>query len=57
MKLEFGYGTGVQTVEVPDRNVMDVLVSNPIAHERRGEDAVRWALDHPIGAPKLRTLA
>ncbi|MDO4490776.1 MAG: nickel-dependent lactate racemase [Lachnospiraceae bacterium] len=54
MKLEFGYGKGVQTVEVPDKNVIDVLVSNPMEHERRGEEAVKYALEHPIGAEKLR---
>jgi len=54
MKLEFGYGLGVQTVEVPEQNLLAVLESNPREHERRGEDAVRYALAHPIGAPLLR---
>lgn len=54
MKLEFGYGKGVQIVEVPDENVIDVLMSNPMEHKRRGEEAVKYALEHPIGAPKLR---
>ena len=54
MKLEFGYGTGVQTVEVPEKNLLAVLESNPVDHERRGEEAVKYALAHPIGAPILR---
>ena len=54
MKLEFGYGTGVQTVEVPEKNLLAVLESNPVDHERRGEEAVKYALAHPIGAPLLR---
>ncbi len=54
MKLEFGYGKGVQTVEVPEKNLIDVLVSNPMNHERRGEEAVKYALENPIGAGKLR---
>ena len=54
MKLEFGYGHGTQTVEVPEKNLIAVLGSNPVAHHRRGEDAVRWALANPIGAPLLR---
>lgn len=54
MKLEFGYGLGVQTVEVPEKNLLAVLESNPVAHERRGEEAVRYALANPIGAPLLR---
>lgn len=54
MKLEFGYGKGVQVVEVPDENVIDVLVSNPMDHERRGAEAVQYALENPIGAPRLK---
>lgn len=56
MKLEFGYGTGVQTVEVPDQNLLAELVSNPMTHARTGEAAVRHALQHPIGSEKLHTL-
>ena len=54
MKLEFGYGHGTQTVEVPEQNLLAVLESNPKDHLRRGEEAVRYALAHPIGAPLLR---
>lgn len=57
MKLEFGYGNGIQSVEVPDKNLMAVLTANEIDHERRGSDAVDYALEHPIGSPKLSTLA
>ena len=57
MKLTFGYGTGVQTVEVPEKNLMAVLESNPIDHARRGADAVDYALANPIGAEKLGVLA
>ena len=54
MKLEFGYGNGMQIVEAPEKNVMGVLLANPAAHARHGEAAVRFALEHPIGAPRLR---
>ena len=57
MQLEFGYGTGTQTVSLPDKNVVDVLLANPMTHEHLGADAVRCALEHPIGAPRLRELA
>jgi len=56
MKLEFGYGHGIQTVEVPEKNLIAVLESNPVAHERHGEEAVRWALSNPVGAPLLRKM-
>lgn len=57
MRLEFGYGPGIQIVEVPDQNIMDVLYANQMEHPLHGEAAVRYALAHPIGAPRLRELA
>ncbi|MBQ1712010.1 MAG: nickel-dependent lactate racemase [Firmicutes bacterium] len=57
MKLEFGYGKGIQTVEVPDANVKAVMLSNEMEHQRRGADAVKYALDHPAGTPGLKELA
>ena len=56
MKLEFGYGPGVQVVDVPDHCLLGVLEANQISHNHRGEEAVRYALAHPIGAPALREL-
>lgn len=57
MKLEFGYGSTTQTVVLPDENVMGVLVSNEMTHARTGADAVKYALENPIGAAKLEQLA
>lgn len=57
MRLDLGYGSGVQTVEIPDANLAGVLMANELEHERRGADAVRYAVEHPIGAPRLRELA
>ena len=54
MKLEFGYGKGTVSAQVPDKNVLAVLHANPVAHERVGEEAVLFALEHPIGKPRLR---
>ncbi len=56
MKLEFGYGSGIQSVEVPDKNLVDVLMSNPIEHERHGQEAVKYSLAHPIGSERLSKL-
>ena len=53
MLLEFGYGTGVQTVEVPQRNLKAVLRANEMNHLRTGVEAVRFALKNPIGAMRL----
>ena len=57
MKLEFGFGKGTQTVHVPKKNLLAVLESNPMTHERTGEEAVRYALRHPVGTPELRDIA
>ncbi|MBQ5414612.1 MAG: nickel-dependent lactate racemase [Firmicutes bacterium] len=57
MKLEFGYGNGIQTAEVPDSCVQAILLSNEMEHERRGADAVRYSLEHPIDSPRLRDIA
>ena len=56
MKLDFGYGNGVQTVEIPKKNLLAVLQSNPLKHQRHGQQAVRYALENPIGSPRLSQL-
>ncbi|MBR2674478.1 MAG: nickel-dependent lactate racemase [Mogibacterium sp.] len=54
MKLEFGFGNGIQEVVVPDKNLIATLKANEMEHKRKGEDAVRYALAHPIGKGLLR---
>lgn len=56
MKLEFGLGTGTQTVEVPDKNLLGVLRANEVELGLTGEDEVRRALAGPVGSPKLRDI-
>ncbi|MCI8549486.1 MAG: nickel-dependent lactate racemase [Lachnospiraceae bacterium] len=53
MKLEFGYGKGMQAVNIPDENLLAVLESNEMTHRRQGEEAVRHGLSNPIGTGKL----
>lgn len=53
MKLEFGFGTGIQTVELPEENLMGVLMSNDVPRGRVNEEEVQYALEHPIGSPRL----
>ncbi len=57
MKIEFGYGKGVQNVEVPEKNLLAILTANEMEHERRGADAVKYALENPIGSPRLKEIA
>ena len=56
MKLEFGFGTGVQSVEVPEKNLMGVLMSNDVPRGLMNEEEVTRALQSPIGAPRLKDI-
>lgn len=56
MELKFGYGKTEQTVNVPDKNLLGVLVSNEMEHKRLGVEAVEYALQNPIGAAALGSL-
>lgn len=56
MKLEFGFGTGVQTVEVPEKNLLGVLMSNDVPRGLTNEAEVVRALENPIGTPRLREI-
>lgn len=56
MKLEFGFGTGVQSVEVPEKNLMGVLMSNDVPRGLMNEEEVTRALQNPIGAPRLKDI-
>lgn len=54
MKLSFGFGTSTQEVKVPKKNLMEILMANPVPEGLTDEDEVRRALSDPIGAPRLR---
>lgn len=56
MELKFGYGKGEQVVNVPDNNLLGVLTANEMEHLRTGPEAVKYALQNPIGAKSLRTM-
>lgn len=53
MKLSFGFGTGSQEVEVPDKNLMGVLHANQVEAALTGSAEVARALKAPIGAPPI----
>ncbi len=56
MKLRFGFGTGVQEVEVPEQNLIGELHANEVPVGLTGEAEVRRALSAPIGTPLLRDI-
>ena len=54
MRYELGFGKGIQPVEIDEKNVLDVLLPNPIVKELTGEAEVRRALAAPpIGSAPL----
>ncbi len=53
MLLHIGFGKTQLPLEVPDENLLGVLRPNDIRSERTGEDAVRHALQNPIGTKRL----
>lgn len=56
MKIELGFGKGVQAVEIPDKNLRGILTPNDVPHGLMGEEEVRRALSAPIGTPPLREI-
>ena len=56
MKLTMGFGTVPQEVEVPDASLLKILTPNEVEIECTGEDAVRAALQNPIGSRRLGEL-
>ena len=57
MKLEIGFGSCPQTVELPDETVLDVLYPNGIEAPKDSTAEVARALRDPIGTPPLAELA
>lgn len=53
MVLELGIGERTQNVEIPDEQILDVLIANPMQADRMWEEEVCYALDHPIGSAPL----
>jgi len=53
MKLEIGFGTKPQQVDIPDRNLIGVLEPNQVEIAGKGEPVVVCAMQNPIGTSKL----
>ena len=56
MNIELGFGNGLQMLEVPDANVSEILVPNEIGTSLSAEEAMRRALENPIGSPRLQDI-
>ena len=56
MKLSFGFGTGVQEVDVPENNLMGILRANAVEAPASEAEEVLRALQEPIGSKPLKDL-
>ncbi len=56
MKIDFGFGSGIQQVNIPDKNLSGVLRANEVTPEDTEQAMIEKALLHPIGSEPLRTL-
>lgn len=56
MQIELGFGSGTQTLTVPDKNLLGVLMPNVVEQSSTGEKEVIRALQEPIGSPRLRDI-
>lgn len=56
MKIEVGFGEGIQKAEVPEENIIKILKANPVEDGLKGREAVEASLKEPIGAPLLREI-
>lgn len=54
MKIELGFGAAIQTVDLPNHCVWQVLEPNSVPRGLTGEQEVRRALADPIGSARLR---
>lgn len=56
MKLEIGFGTTPQIVELPDKNVDGILYPNEVTATTTGAEEVNRSLSHPIGTRSLEEI-
>ena len=57
-KLKLGYGLGNLEFELPEANLLDILL--PVSHaeiQRAEDELIKQALSAPIGTPRLREMA
>ena len=56
MRLEFGFGQGEQIVELPEKNLLGILLPNLVKKRMTGEEEVFRAIEEPIGTRRLRDI-
>lgn len=56
MEFSYGYARESRKFQVPDKNLLCEVTQNQVPVEKTGADAVREALENPIGTPRLREI-
>ena len=56
MKIDFGFGAGVQQVDIPDGNLLGILRANEVTPEDTEQAMIEKALRQPIGSKPLQHL-
>ncbi len=56
MNIKIGYGKGKLNLEVPDKNLQEVLVPNKIKTDLIGKALIEQSLEHPIGTDRLERI-
>lgn len=56
MEISLNYAKTALKLDVPDRNLLDILTPNPVTVDRTGMDEVRRSLENPISSPRLREI-
>ncbi len=54
MNFTYGYGKGSRSFDMPEQNLLGEVTQNKMQAAETGSDAVRKALEHPIGTARLR---
>ncbi|MGN0701579.1 MAG: nickel-dependent lactate racemase [Lentihominibacter sp.] len=56
MKIKLGYGTGFQSADVPEKNILKILKPNEVSRCGSSDALVKKALAAPVGTPLLREI-
>jgi len=56
MHIELPYGKGTLSLDVPDKNLLEVAVPKEFIQPQQPELMVQEALQHPLGADRLSTM-
>jgi len=56
MRFEFGFGEGIQAVEIGENNFLCSVEANRVPQGMAPEDEIEWALDNPIDCKKIEEI-